>query len=195
MRTAFAALVLATAAFPPMPAAAQDSAALAGSEAREILARTETIRLAPDLAHLSPGERAALDRLLEVGAIFQAIYEDQRHAAALAARARLAPGTEEATLYRLFNGPIATTLDNRRVPFLGVADAPPGKNLYPPDLTDAEYEAFLAAHPDRREELTHLRSVVRRADAANLARDIAALRRHPVLDALHPGLLARLEAL
>ena len=195
MRRAFAALALAAVALLPVPLAAQPSPALTGAEEREILARTETIRLAPDLAQLSAGERAALDRLLEVGSIFQQIYEDQRHAAALAASARLAAGSHEATLYRLFQGPIATTLDNRRVPFAGVDAAPPGKNLYPLDLTEAEYEAFLAAHPDRREELTHLRSVVRRADAASLARDIGALRSHPALDTLHPGLLARLEAL
>ena len=195
MRKAFAALALAAAFVMVVPAAAQESAALTDAEARDILARTETIRLAPDLAHLGPGERAALERLLQVGTIFEQIYEDQRHAAALAALARLAAGSDSATLYRLFQGPVATTLDNRRVPFLGVDAAPPGKNLYPPDLTDTEYEAFLAAHPERREELTHLRSVVRRADAANLARDLAALRRHPVLDSLHPGLLARLEAL
>lgn len=194
MRTALAALVAAI-SLAPMPLAAQPGAVLTEPEARDILARTETIRLAPDLAQLGAGERAALDRLLEVGAIFQQIYEDQRHPAARVASARLAAGSDEATLYRLFQGPIATTLDNRRVPFLGVAAAPPGKNLYPPDLMDAEYEAFLAAHPERREELTHLRSVVRRADTPSLTRDIAALRSHPALDTLHPGLLARLEAL
>jgi hypothetical protein len=35
--------------------------------------------------------------------------------------------------------------------------------------------------------------VVRRATAANQQRDLAALRRHPVLDTLHPGLRARLS--
>lgn len=195
MRTALAALAFAATLAVSLPSVAQERAALTDAEARDILAKTQTMRLAPDLAHLSPGERAALDRLLEVGAIFQDIYEDQRHAAALAARSGFAAGSDEATLYRLFQGPIATTLDNRRVPLLGVAAAPPGKNLYPPDLTEAEYEAFLAAHPGRHDELTQIRSVVRRADAASLAGDVAALRRYPALDTLHPGLRARLEAL
>jgi len=195
VRIALAALVLAASLPAYMPAMAQANPALDAGEMREVLARTETIRLAPDLAHLGPGERAALERLLEVGAIFQEIYEDQRHAQTLAVRARLMPGSDEATLYRLFQGPIATTLDNRRVPFLGVEPAPPGKNLYPLDLTETEYETYLAAHREQREELTHLRSVVRRATAENLARDIAALRRHAVLEALHPGLLERLERL
>src|SRR5690606_3256510 len=132
-----AVVALATALAASAPAIGQDSTALTTDESREILERTETIRLAPDLAHLSAGERVALERLLEVGAIFQEIYEDQRHAEALATRARLVPGSDEATLYRLFQGPVATTLDNRRVPFLGAQPAPPGKNLYPLDLTSA----------------------------------------------------------
>ncbi|HEY0115110.1 MAG TPA: hypothetical protein VGB54_05265, partial [Allosphingosinicella sp.] len=121
--------------------------------------------------------------------------EDQRHHQALAAEARLRPGSGQATLYRLFQGPVATTLDNRRVPFLPVAEPPPGRNVYPLDLTAAEFESYLAAHPGQRGELTHLRSVVRRADAASLERDIAKLRQYPVLHVLHPALRHRLEAL
>src|SRR5918997_6207208 len=54
-----------------------------------LVERTQTIRLAPDLAHLTAGERAAVARLLEVGKIFQELYEQQRHARSLAARDEL----------------------------------------------------------------------------------------------------------
>ena len=40
-------------------------------------------------------------------------------------------------LYRIFKGPIATTLDNQRIAFLPVSAELPGKNFYPADL-DAE---------------------------------------------------------
>jgi hypothetical protein len=53
----------------------------------------------------------------------------------------------------------------------------------------------MAAHPAERAALSDLRSVVRRADSASLARDLGKLRQYPVLDALHPGLRARLETL
>ena len=180
----------------PQPAAAEYTPA----QARELLDRTQTIRLAPDLAHLSGAERQVVDRLAAVGRIFQDVYERQRHRGALAARAALEArrdphGRDLATLYRLFQGPIATTLANRREPFLAVDSPPPGRNVYPWDLTRAEFDAFLAAHPDRRSELTHLRSVVRRASPESLREDLATLARHPVLDALHPGLRARLEGL
>ena len=108
---------------------------------REILAVTQTIRLAPDLSHLTDGERTAVARLLEVGQIFQQVYELQTHAQAPAIRAQLAPGSDEATLYRLFQGPVATNLSNQEVAFAGAALPPPGKNVYPADLTRAEYDA------------------------------------------------------
>ncbi len=161
----------------------------------EILERTGHIRLAPDISHLRPGERIAVEKLIAVGRIFQDVYEDQRHRSALTARSALRPGSNEATLYRLFQGPIATTLDNRREPFLAVDEAPPGKNVYPWDLTREEYDAYVAAHPDEAESLTHLRSVVRRADAASLQRDLNMLERYPVLDTLHTGLRLHLREL
>jgi hypothetical protein len=177
------------------PRAAAPATAWGPAQTAEILEKTQTIRLAPDISHLSAGERTAVAKLIEVGRIFQDVYEEQRHPQALAARARLQPGSGEATLYRLNQGPIATTLDNRRIPFLRVAEPPAGRNVYPLDLTRAEYDAFLAANPARQEELTHLRSVVRRADRASLTRDLAVLQRHPVLDTLHPGLRQRLQRL
>lgn len=184
------------------PAAAQAPAARewTPAQAQAILDKTQTIRLAPSLAHLTPGERTAVAKLLEVGRIFQDIYEAQRHRAALAARAALSRRTDEHgrrlyTLYRLNQGPIATTLENKREAFVAVLDPPPGKNVYPWDLSKAELDAWIAAHPSDRAGLTDLRSVVRRAEFAVLRRDLAKLRRYPVLDALHPGLRARIEAL
>jgi hypothetical protein len=175
-------------------------AAWSPAQAREILDRTQTTRLAPDLAHLSAGERIAVTKLIEVGHIFQALYEDQRHASARSARLALeqAATPEErdlATLYRLFQGPIATTLDNRREPFLAVPMPEPGKTVYPEGLTAEAFETYLAAHPEQRAELTDVRSVVRRQQPAGLVYDLTALEEHPVLDALHPGFRQRLVAM
>jgi hypothetical protein len=184
------------------PAAAQSPAPREWSpvQAKAILDKTQTIRLAPSLAHLSPGERVAVNKLLEVGRIFQDVYEAQRHRNALTERGALsrrtdAHGRSLDTLYRLNQGPIATTLENKREPFLAVADSPPGKNVYPWDLAKAELDSYLAAHPGERARLTDLRSVVRRAEMAVLKRDLAKLRQYPVVDSLHPGLRGRLEAL
>src|SRR5688572_13076587 len=98
--------------------------------AEEILAKTETIRLAPDLSSLTAEEKSALKDLLEVGDIFQKLYEDQLHHQAAYALDRLKVldvqlGQPKATqnlldLYRLSKGPIASTLTNEREAFLPV---------------------------------------------------------------------------
>jgi len=169
-----------------------------------IIAKTQTVRLAPDLSHLTEGERRAVAKLLEVGKIFQEVYEQQRHRQASQARVSLAalgrntPGTATQNLialYRLNQGPIATTLDNKREPFLPVEMTPPGHNVYPWGITKEEVETFLAAHPESKEAILDLRTVVRRATAQNLRRDIAQLRQYPVLSTLHPGLQNQLTKL
>ena len=98
-------------------------------KSQPIVDKTQTIRLAPDLSQLSGGERKAVTKLLEAGKIFQSIYEDQRHKQALSSYRLLnnlgpsylspAPMASENlfTLYRLNQGPIAATLENKREPF------------------------------------------------------------------------------
>src|SRR5882724_8613141 len=169
-----------------------------------IIDKTQTIRLAPDLSQLSAGERRAVAKLLEVGTIFQSIYEDQRHRQSLPAYRDLGQldrrtGAKAATqhllaLYRLNQGPIATTLENKREPFLPVDPVVPGKNMYPWGVKKEEVETFLAAHPEWRDELLGLRSVVRRLTLPNLNRDLNVLTTYPVLDTLYPGLKRHLRA-
>lgn len=165
-----------------------------------MIAKTGEVRLAPDTSHLKPGERAAMAKLLEVGAIVDELYEEQLHVDAVATRKLIAglgdtPREQHLkTFHRLFAGPIATTLDNKRVPYLKVRDVVPGKTMYPGDVTAAELDAFIAANPGLARDLRAPRTVVRRIDDANLDRDLATLRAFPVVDGLHPGLHAELEA-
>lgn len=172
---------------------------------RPILDSRLEVTLAPDLGHLSPAEKQALDALLAAGKVVHTLYQQQLHAQALAAKKRLdelhAAGRDpDATrnlldLYYLFNGPVATTLDNERLPFLPVSPPDPGKTLYPEGMTRPEIDAFLAAHPQAREALLATRTVVRRASAEAIAGDLTRLDEHPGVAALHPGLRDELEAL
>jgi hypothetical protein len=98
-------------------------------------------------------------------------------------------------LSRVFEGPIATTLANKREPFLPVEPFPPGHNIYPWGITKDEVEAFIATHPKRRDSILDQRTVVRRATAPNLKRDLGKLKQYPVLDTLHPGLQQDLAGL
>lgn len=198
MRLPAAALLVLAACHPrdPAPLPAGPTLDLTGAwtaaQTQPLVDKTQRVTLAPDLSHLTDGERAAVAKLREVGEIFQQLYEDQRHRQAGDARAALAGSDREdlRTLYDLFQGPIATDLDNQRVAFLPVDDLQPGKTVYPWKIEKAELDAFLDAHPDARADLLAPRTVVRRG--ADVAAELAALDRHPVLDTLHPGLRARL---
>src|SRR2546422_9477596 len=55
-----------------------------------IIDKTQTIRRDPDLSHLSEGERKSVAKPLEVGKLFQRLYEDQRHEEALSSNVDLA---------------------------------------------------------------------------------------------------------
>jgi hypothetical protein len=175
-----------------LPAAGADGP-LSPAEQRAILEKTLTVHLqAPE--GLSAPEQETIRHLIAVGGLLQRIYEDSRHPQALAARESLgAPASDPATLYRLFQGPIATTLDNQRRPFVPVAAETPNRNIYPAGITAAEIEAFLARRPGLRPEILGERTVVRRATAESLDRDLAALARHPGIGALQPGLAERLR--
>ncbi len=167
-----------------------------------ILEKTLEVRLAPDLSHLSPAERKTVDILLKVGEIMQDLHEHTLHHQAREARKALIALHEELgqpqetqnllDLYRQFKGPIASTLENNRVPFLPVSKSLAGKNMYPLDATRESLNAFLKTHPEKSDSILHLRSVVRNITTENLERDLATLKRHPTLDLLHPGLMKSL---
>jgi hypothetical protein len=173
-------------------------------KSQPIIDKTQTIKLSPDISHLSAGERKAVDKLLEVGRIFQTLYEQQRHPEARSAyaalvqldtRLRSAQETQNLlTLYRLNQGPIATTLENKREAFLPVESVQPGKNMYPWGVKREAIEEFLKTNPEDRNSILDLRSAVRVSNAANLGRDLAMLTKYPVLNTLHPGLEQRLRA-
>jgi len=177
-------------------------------KSQPLIDKTQTIRLTGDLSKLSEGERKAVAKLIEVGQIFQKLYEEQRHPEALSSyraleqldkRTGSTPATQNLlTIFRLFQGPIATTLENKREPFVPVEVTKPGKNVYPWGITKEQIEQALAlssGQADKREKVMDLRSVVRALNAENLQADISKLNKYPALQTLHPGLLAELQRL
>jgi hypothetical protein len=174
-------------------------------KSQAIIEKMQTVRLAPDLSHLTTGERASLSKLLEVGKIFQELHEEQLHAQAIPAHRELlatdkrlgSPAATQnlLTLYRLYQGPIATTLENKRETFLPVKERQVGSNMYPSGVTKEELEAFLNAHPEKRASILDLRSVVRRATVESLRQDLFKLKQYPALATLHPGLQQELTRL
>lgn len=171
-------------------------------QANEILAKTRTVILDPDLSSLTEAERAATEKLIKVGSIFNRLYEDSIHPQALESLKELKElhdGGEHTSalldIYYRSKGPITTTLDNKRVAIVPVMPEEPGKNVYPQGMTNELLDPFLEANPDRAARILNLRTVVRESNDENIDRDLSMLNRYPLLDGLHPGLRERLEAL
>ncbi|HEV8368030.1 MAG TPA: zincin-like metallopeptidase domain-containing protein [Pyrinomonadaceae bacterium] len=177
-------------------------------KSQPLIDKTQTIHLNPDLTRLSAGERKAVEKLLAVGQIFQQLYEDQRHLEALSSYQALeqldkrtgsrAETRNLLTLYRLFQGPIATTLDNKREAFLPVVPTAPGKNVFPWGVTKEELERLFPldrSTAQTKEQLLDQRTVVRVARPINLGVDIERLNKYPALQTLHPNLLEQLQEL
>lgn len=161
------------------------------TQTAEILSKTTELRFDYNASQLSMNEQAAVAELLQAGERLHTLYLDQTHPQGRAAE--MAINTLEGRgdlkdMFRVMKGPIATTLTNERVPFLNVDAEPPARNVYPKDLTRENMDAFLEANPGRRDEILHLRAVVRTANAEEKAAALATLDTWPVLDTLHPGL-------
>jgi len=164
-------------------------------KSQPIIDKTQTITLTSDLSKLTDGEKKAMAKLIEVGRIFQKLYEEQRHPQALSSYRALEQldkqtGSKAETqnllmLYRLFQGPIATTLDNKREGFLPVDPTQPGKAVYPWGIKKEQV-------PENRSDLLDLRTVVR--NQMNLSGDIGTLKKYPVLQTLHSKLLPQLAS-
>jgi hypothetical protein len=163
-----------------------------------LLDKTQRVHLHADLSRLTEREQATVALLIDVGRSFQRLHEKMLHPEAPTAYADLveldrrlqSPAATQnlLTLYYANKGPIARMLDNSRQTLLPVEPHQPGGTVYPWGVTKAEIDAFLDKHPAARESVLGPRTVVRRADKDSLERDRGVLRKHPVLDALHPGL-------
>jgi hypothetical protein len=177
-------------------------------KSQPIIDKTQTLTLSPDTSKLSAGERQAVAKLIEVGKIFQRLYEIQRHPEAVSSYQKLVeldkrtgskPETQNLlTIYRLFQGPIATTLENKREPSLPVEPAKPGKNVYPDGVELNTIESWLKTLPnadEQRAKLLDLRTVVRAATMKNVIADLATMNKYPALQTLHPKVMSELRRL
>ena len=141
----------------PAPAAEAQGYDLAAQRAK--IARIE---MNPDTSFLNAEERDVVNLLIQAAELMNPIYLRQRFARNPEIRAAIQRGGDAALLdmYDLHFGPWDTLAENH--PFHGNQPMPPGAGFYPEDLTKAEFEAYLAAHPEQKDELTSGYTVVKR---------------------------------
>ncbi len=128
--------------------------------------------LTAEIGHLSEGDQEALRHLVAAAEAMDEIFFVQAWAEnpefASEVGALDGPNASAARdYYRIMVGPW-DRLDHHK-PFLGDRPHPPGAGYYPEDLTEAEFTAWIEAHPEDREAFTSLHTLIRRDGDALVA--------------------------
>jgi Peptidase family M49 len=164
---ALAALLLAGAACttrPAEPPAAASDTTADGYDLAAQRAKIARIQMAPNTAFLNPEEREVVNLLIQAAELMNPIYLRQRSVENPTIRAEIARSghdrkVELLDMFDLHFGPWDTLAENH--PFYGGEAIPAGAGFYPKDLTKAELDSYIAAHPGEKEALTGAYTVVK----------------------------------
>ena len=125
-----------------------------------------------DRSLLNDNERQVVAKLIEASKLIDEIFWRQVSEENPDLRAKLEKQAGDSALNRaaydyfvMNKGP--WDLLKREEPFVGTKKKPPGASFYPEDITKEEFERYIAAHPEKKNELQGLFTVVRR-DGNNL---------------------------
>ena len=130
------------------------------------LAKYTTVHLTSDLSGLTTAERRMIPLLIDAAREMDAIFWVQAYGAR-DSLLRTLEGDGVRRFVEINYGPWDRLGSNE--PFVtGVGQKPPGANFYPADMTKEEFEAAVAAWPDRGEALRSLYTLVRRDSAGRL---------------------------
>lgn len=128
------------------------------------LAKHKTVRM-PLTKRLTMRERQMLDKLVEACNYLEQIYWRQSDPEALTLYRQLEgskePGDEALRRLLFINAGRFDAIDENR-PFIGTEPMPPGHGFYPAGLTRADIEAYVKAHPEKKQEIYSGYTIVRR---------------------------------
>jgi hypothetical protein len=153
----------------PMKSAPETVAGLeVASDVSERLAKYAPTELSADLAGVPEGEIEVLKELIQAGRIMDEIFLAQAWAGNAEMRTALTSASEDLrTFYDVNFGPWDRLDENK--PFIGNLEHPAGAGYYPEDMTKEELEAWVEAHPEDREAMTGLFTIIRRDGDALVA--------------------------
>ncbi len=120
-----------------------------------------------DASLLSENDRAVVAKLIDASKQIDELYwrqvseENPKWREALAKQASTSAVEQAGFDYFIANkGPWDRLKSDE--PFVGTMKKPEGAGFYPTDMTKEEFEKYVAAHPNQKDELTGLFTVVRR---------------------------------
>jgi len=125
------------------------------------LAQLPRTTVSYDMSQLSESDRAVVAKLIEASKLIDEIYWRQVSEENPKWREQLAKQGGPGYDYFIANkGPWDRLKSDE--PFIGTTRKPEGAGFYPSDMTKEEFEKYVAAHPNQKDELTGLLTVVRR---------------------------------
>jgi hypothetical protein len=165
---AFACQTTTTMTTPPAQTAAAPAASLAiAPDTPQRLAQLPRTTIDYDRSLLTESDRAVVAKLIEASKLIDEIYwrqvseDNPKWREQLAANAGRSPLDRAGYDYFIANkGPWDRLKSDE--PFIGTMKKPEGAGFYPADMTKEQFESYLAAHPNQKDELTGLFTVVRR---------------------------------
>ncbi|HET9813486.1 MAG TPA: hypothetical protein VFP57_07510 [Sphingomicrobium sp.] len=124
--------------------------------------RLARIEMHPDTSYLTDEDRTVVNLLIQAADLMNPIYLRQASADNPRVREEIAKSGDKAMLDRFdtFMGPWDESDEDK--PFYGNAARPVGGGFYPAGLTKADFDKYLAEHPDQAKALTSPYTVVKR---------------------------------
>jgi hypothetical protein len=124
--------------------------------------RLARIEMHPDTSYLTDEDRTVVNLLIQAADLMNPIYLRQASADNPRIREEIAKSGDKAMLDRFdtFMGPWDESDEDK--PFYGNAARPVGGGFYPAGLTKADFDKYLAEHPDQAKALTSPYTVVKR---------------------------------
>jgi hypothetical protein len=157
------------AAAPAAGAAPTLSALIIAPDLASELARFKRVRMPFAATGLNAREHKMIGKLVEACRYLDQVYWQQSDpgGSQLYRQLRGQKSLEARNLRRFLriNGSRYDLIRNN-APFVGTAPWPPGRNLYPADLTRDEFDRYVALHPDQKATLYDSHTVIRRHGAA-----------------------------
>ncbi|HXX19217.1 MAG TPA: hypothetical protein VEJ46_07425 [Candidatus Acidoferrum sp.] len=131
----------------------------------ERFAKFKPIHIAFDSSTLTDKEQKMVAKLVDAAGLLDCIYWRQSDPDGLKLYLSLAdskkPQDQMLREYLKINGGRYDLIDDNK-PFVGTAPAPPGRGFFPWDLTRAEFDSYVSAHPDQKAALYGPQTIVLR---------------------------------
>jgi len=129
------------------------------------LAKFKQVSMPAATAGLSSREKQLVQKLVEASRLIESIYWRQSDRAGLALYTGLAGCSSKTDRdirrFLVINGSRYDLLEEHK-PFIGKDPYPPGRESYPKGLTQKDIDAYVAAHPDKKNDIYNPLTVIKR---------------------------------